>query len=75
MGQFMAKMEEKAANTIKNADKIKNKLGGLRTSKSDNIADYELKMTLTKKTPQVIYFIFSIPFITFFTVITGNAKD
>eukprot|EP00026_Physarum_polycephalum_P001171 Phypoly_transcript_01172.p1 GENE.Phypoly_transcript_01172~~Phypoly_transcript_01172.p1 ORF type:complete len:1005 (+),score=148.92 Phypoly_transcript_01172:117-3017(+) len=48
----MAKMEEKAANTIKNADKIKNKLGGLRTSKSDNIADYELKLTLSKKAPQ-----------------------
>ena len=55
MGQFLAKMEEKAANTIKITKK---KSVGIRTSKSDHLSDYELsRMTLTKKLPQVIHFL------------------
>lgn len=48
MGQFLAKMEEKATY-------IKTKRVGLRTSKSkDNLSDYELsKMTLYKNVPRV----------------------
>ena len=68
MGQFLAKMEEKAATTVK----IKNKFTGLKPSKSDNLSDLELsKMALTRKLPQVIYTL-SPPLFCSFTL--GNAK-
>lgn len=62
MDKFLAKMEEKANTSIKKIGNINPiagmeriaSIGGLRTSKNDNISDFELsRMTLAKKTPQV----------------------
>ena len=56
MGQFLAKMEEKATK-IKTTMRDIGDVGaaGLKTNKSkDNLTDYELsKLSLAKRTPQV----------------------